>query len=175
MNEIKRILLIGGPGTGKTTLIQAIEESGHVIHPEISRQVTAQARERGIDQLFLVEPFAFSDALLEGRIQQFQQAQKGINFYDRGIPDVPAYHVYKDEEIPQRYQQACEDYRYDKVFFLPPWKDIYQTDEERYETYEQAVTIAQILTTYYNNLNYELIEVPHLPVDQRLKYLLERI
>jgi predicted ATPase len=64
---MRRIVITGGPGTGKTSLITALESKGYTCLPEISRQVTLEAREKGIDQLFLKDPMLFSYKLLEGR------------------------------------------------------------------------------------------------------------
>ena len=145
MEKTKRILIIGGPGSGKTSVLQTIEKNNFKVHHEISREVTANAQKSGIEQLFLTDPFAFSNQLLDGRIQQFKNAAPGINFYDRGIPDVPAYHVFTGDKIPEEFMKACKEYRYDQVFFLPPWEEIYESDNERYETYDQAVVLGDIL------------------------------
>ena len=144
MKKIQRILIIGGPGSGKTTLLNQIEKQGHYVHHEISREVTARAQEKGIEQLFLTDPMAFSDELLAGRIEQFKNPVPGWNFYDRGIPDVPAYHIFTKDPIPETYIAACKLYQYDQVFFLPPWKEIYQSDSERYENFDQAVALGDI-------------------------------
>jgi predicted ATPase len=50
------IVIIGGPGTGKSTIINQLTSLGHCCYPEISRQVTAEAKKLGIDQLFLENP-----------------------------------------------------------------------------------------------------------------------
>ena len=49
------ILLIGGPSSGKTTLINHLEKEGFICYPEISREVTLKAREEGIDHLFFLK------------------------------------------------------------------------------------------------------------------------
>ncbi|WP_194850423.1 AAA family ATPase [Nonlabens antarcticus] len=172
MNQVTRILLIGGPGSGKTTLINAIEKLGYTVHHEVSRDITQKAQEQGIQQLFLDDPMAFSNELLQRRIQQFQEAENSIHFYDRGIPDVPAYHKFTGDPIPQSYRDACLNHKYDQVFFLPPWKEIYQSDNERYESYDQAVEIGKILTDYYEFLGYTVNIVSKLPVEQRLESIL---
>lgn len=46
------IVLIGGPSSGKTTLINALIEKGHICYPEISRDVIKEAQKQGIEQLF---------------------------------------------------------------------------------------------------------------------------
>lgn len=175
MEHITRIVLIGGPGTGKSTIIKALEQDNHRVHHEISREVTLEAQERGIDQLFLTDPMAFSNQLLLGRIKQFNSAVKGYNFYDRGIPDVPAYHVFTGDPIPDDYVAACHEYRYDAAFILPPWKEIYESDNERYESYEQAVKISNVLMEFYSNLNYEPLEVPKGTITDRVNFILDHI
>ncbi|MPT34830.1 MAG: ATPase, partial [Flavobacterium sp.] len=88
------IVIIGGPGSGKTTLINGLTDKGYTCYPEISREVTLEARKQGIEQLFLEKPLLFSELLLEGRKKQFINATKeaaDIVFLDRGIPDVLAY------------------------------------------------------------------------------------
>ena len=70
MKKLKRILIIGGPGSGKTSVLRAIEKNGFNVHHEISREVTAKAKQQGIERLFLTDPLAFSNELLAGRILQ---------------------------------------------------------------------------------------------------------
>ncbi len=56
----KIIVIAGGPSSGKTTLINALKEKGHICYPEISRAIIKKAQEQGIDQLFLENPLLFS-------------------------------------------------------------------------------------------------------------------
>ena len=70
---LKKIVITGGPGSGKTSLIDFLEENGYQCQHEISRQVTLEAKKKGIDQLFLSDPILFSQLLLKGRLQQYQE------------------------------------------------------------------------------------------------------
>ncbi|MGB5418614.1 AAA family ATPase, partial [Algibacter sp.] len=49
----KKIVITGGPGTGKSTLVNELINRGHICLEEISRQVILDAKKQGIDQLFL--------------------------------------------------------------------------------------------------------------------------
>ena len=59
------VVLIGGPGSGKTTLIEALTDKGHTCYPEISREVRHQSREQGIEQLFLEKPLLFVELMIQ--------------------------------------------------------------------------------------------------------------
>jgi predicted ATPase len=172
------IVIIGGPGTGKTTIIDGLVENGYCCYPEISRQVTAQAQQQGIEQLFLENPLLFSELLLEGRKKQFLDAHQephNIVFLDRGIPDVLAYMHYIGDAYPAFFDQACKDHKYNSVFVLPPWQDIYVSDAERYENYEQAVLIHEHLMETYQKYGYSIIEVPKDTVENRMDFILNQL
>jgi len=176
MNK-KIILLIGGPSSGKTTLINHLETEGHICYPEISREVILKAREEGVDYLFLENPMLFSERLLEGRIKQYQNAvneEKPV-FIDRGIPDVVAYMDFIGDTYPDEFVAACDTYKYDKVFLLPPWEEIYTSDAERYESYEEASKIHNYLVDTYTKYGYELHEVPKTSVEERFQFIINHI
>ena len=176
--KTNKIIITGGPGTGKTSVIKGLEENGEECLHEISRQITLEAQKKGISQLFLKEPLLFSEMLLQGRIVQHQQAEE-MNveqvFIDRGVPDVVAYMNYFGNEYPEAFNSACKKYVYDFVFILLPWKKIYTSDNERYESFEQAVTIHGHLAETYKRSGYDPVEVPQGSVQDRTTFILDRL
>ena len=137
------------------------------------------ARKNGIEQLFLKEPLLFSKLLLEGRVNQYKKANEledDIIFFDRGIPDVHAYMNYMAEDYPPIFlEKSKENVYFKKVLIMPPWKEIYITDNERYESFEQSLAIFNHLKHTYADLGYELIEVPFGSVQERAKFVIEQI
>ncbi len=172
------IVIIGGPGSGKTSVINALIEKGYCCYEEVSRQVTLKAKTDGIDQLFLTNPILFSEKLLQGRIKQFQNAMETshkVVFLDRGIPDVLAYMKYIGYDFPDHFHLACKENIYTKIFVLPPWEKIYISDNERYENYQQAKEIHVHLINTYQEYGYDLIEVPKDSVENRVLFILDNI
>jgi len=174
----KRILIIGGPSTGKTTLIDYLKEQNYHCLDEVSREVIKKAQDAGIDQLFLEEPLRFSEMLLEARIEQFDSvadSTEAFVFIDRGIPDTVAYMDYVKQEYTSNFIDACENYRYDTVFVLPPWEAIHITDGERYENFEQAQAIQKALLKTYETYGYQVIPVPMDTVARRATFILDQL
>lgn len=176
--ETKRIVITGGPGSGKTALISNLEKKGFDVMHEISRDITLKAQKEGIAQLFLEKPILFSEKLLEGRLKQFHQAKESkapILFYDRGMPDIVAYMDFASTEYPNTFSEACLLNRYDEIFLLPPWEAIYEQDNERYESFEEAEKIFHYLKTSYENYEYDVHKVPIETVEKRVDLILKKL
>lgn len=174
----KKIVITGGPGTGKSSIIKHLEQLGHPCLHEVSREITAKAQKEGITQLFLEKPILFSEKLLEARKEQYLQASNAntpVIFFDRGLPDVVAYMDYFNTRYPKKFTSACEEFQYDRVFLLPPWGEIYKTDNERYESFEQAVLIHQFLKKAYLTYGYTPIEVPVETIENRSDFILSNL
>ena len=58
---------------------------------------------------------------------------------------------------------------------IPPWQEIYISDNKRYKNFEQDLTIHNHLERTYKELNYPIIEVPTGTIDERANFILEFI
>lgn len=126
--------------------------------------------------MFLHDPILFSSKLIEGRLKQYQQASsKTLVFFDRGLPDVVAYHHYLDTEYPDYFDKVCQQNLYDKVFVLPPWKAIHTSDEVRYESFEQAEKIHECLMKAYRYYSMSPLVVPFGTIEERILFIEQQL
>ncbi|MGC1515669.1 MAG: ATP-binding protein [Maribacter sp.] len=177
----RRIVITGGPGTGKTVLVSALEREGYHCFHEVIRTMTSKVvgshtldLEKGNPIAFVEDSKAFNDQLITARLEHYlegEHVERTFLFYDRGMPDVLAYMNYFDQAYDQNYHDLCTEHTYDEVLILPPWEAIYKQDNERMENFEQACAIHVQLSAMYRSLGYMPIEVPFGTVDERLNFV----
>jgi len=64
---------------------------------------------------------------------------------------------------------------YKKVFILPAWEDIYITDTERKQTWDEALKTEEAMRMVYSKYGYEVIEIPKIDIPGRLKFIEENL
>jgi predicted ATPase len=176
--KAKKIVFAGGPGTGKSTLIDELEKHGHQVMKEVSREIVREAREKGVEHLFISDPLAFSDKLLEKRKAQFQKAENSEHehvFIDRGIPEITAYLDHQRTDYPSYFSNANKQFIYDQIFIFPVWKDIFEQDEIRYETLHHSKEIQEHLIRTYRSIGYDLIEMPRTDTVSRIDFIMNKL
>jgi len=62
-----------------------------------------------------------------------------------------------------------------KVFILPAWEEIYQKDNERKQTWGEAVYTFDKMKQTYLEYGYEVIEVHKNSVNNRCEFILNQI
>ena len=101
---------------------------------------------------------------------------RGPVFFDRGIPDVLGYLRLLNLPIPDHMQKAAEVFRYNRtVFIAPPWREIFCQDQERKQDFDEAIRTYEAMIVVYTALDYQLVEIPRSPVEERLKFVLHSV
>ena len=174
--SIGRYIITGAPSSGKSTVVNELSNH-HVTFDEAARKVIQEQLQLNSNKVPWLNNYEFSKLVVSQQIKDHQTALNSAAFYDRGIPDVIAYlQHYKQKQHLQEFLNYANKYRYaNKVFLMPPWKDIYQKDAERKESFEEAVNINDQLIESYLVLNYEIIEVPFVNSTERVKFILDQI
>lgn len=181
----KKIVITGGPGTGKTSIIAELKNQNYHCFDEIIRSLTIEAKEENHASKhisnpigFVNNPLDFNTRLLNGRLDQFKQAafiEKPLVFFDRGIPDVLAYMSFFNQSYSEDFINICQKNRYSDIFLLPPWGAIYTVDNERFESFDEALKIHDYLEDIYKKLGYNIIEVPFGSIQERTNFIINSL
>ncbi|MEZ9563701.1 AAA family ATPase [Vibrio artabrorum] len=168
---MKPIIITGGPGAGKTTLIDALGDIGFPIFAESSRQLIEQQSQLENGILPWLDLPGFARLCLTVMSEQKDQAnQHPIAFLDRAIPDICGYLSQARLEIDEAYREASQGY-HRQVLFCRPEASIYVQDDVRPYPFEEALEIHHALVTVYQELGYQTVEVPFMSVEERVQFV----
>ncbi|MEH6305334.1 AAA family ATPase [Olivibacter sp. CPCC 100613] len=171
-------VVTGGPGSGKTSLLQELHSEGISTIMESGRHVIQEQVKKNGDALPWKNKSAFAQQMLEIDIKNFRQNIL-VNtplIFDRGIPDVLGYVKLCKMRTFSDLEESVKRFRYNPVvFILPPWQAIYQQDTERKQDFSLAVDTHRMMQHTYTLCGYQLINVPKLSVKSRADMLLQKI
>jgi predicted ATPase len=176
-NTERLFVLTGGPGSGKSTLIEALERAGYARSVEAGRGIIQDQVAIGGRALPWRDPPAFAELMLCWEMRSYNTAleQAGPVFFDRGVPDVVGYLRLLGLSVPAHVAKAAETFRYNRrVFIAPPWPKIFQQDSERKQSFDEAVRTYEAMVATYGDYGYELIELPLATVEERLRFVMEK-
>ena len=178
LHDHSRLFVVtGGPGSGKTTLIEALRREGFATSDEAGRRVIKAQMAISGRALPWIDPPLFAELMLAADMDAYEalSAVPGTVFFDRGVPDVIGYLRLVGETVPAHIIKAAELYCYNRrVFIAPPWPEIFTQDRERKQTAEEAERTYRAMVATYSELGYELVELPRASVEERLAFVLDR-
>jgi len=173
-----RYVLTGGPGSGKTSLIDALAAAGYRRSSEVGREIIQEQVAGGGRALPWVDPMRFAEAMLQRELLRYESLvpADGPIFFDRGVPDVLGYLRVSGLTPTPSMLAAAGRVRYNRrVFILPPWPEIYAQDTERKQDLDEAIRTCDAMRAVYPSLGYELIEVPPGAIAARRDFVLREI
>jgi predicted ATPase len=172
-------VITGGPGAGKTTLLQELQKRFFTCVPEVAREIIREQVALKGDALPWMNTELYLQMMFDRSLDSYKSLKNQTGafiFFDRGIPDSLTYAEIIGSGKLQSMEIAAGEYRYNQnVFFLSPWFDIYHTDEERKQNWDEAVISSALNAKMYTRLNYTLIDVPKDTPAKRADFILNRI
>lgn len=162
------VVLTGGPGGGKSTLLAALAARGYAVTTEAGRALVRAGARDG-------DPVAFAEAVLEWERASYAWAleRDGLVFFDRGMPDVAGSWLALGRAVPPHVEAAIAACPYrSPVFVAPPWREIYVNDAERTQPWEVAVATYEVMVDAYGRYGYDLVELPRVAVEERVAFVL---
>jgi predicted ATPase len=169
-------VLTGGPGGGKTTLLQALQNMGYNYVPETARAIIKKRLGAGLPPR--PAPIEFAMQMFELDTENFI-TNSGVEaplFFDRSFLDSAGLIYELNNTVFETVKPFIQANGFNtKVFITPPWREIYSTDTERDQTFEEAQQVYNKLHNWYKANGYNLVVLPEAPIDKRVNFILQHI
>ncbi|SIT77231.1 AAA family ATPase [Pontibaca methylaminivorans] len=163
-------VVTGGPGAGKTSLIEELARRGFHTIPESGRAIIQDEMRRGGSALPWADRTAFAERMLQRDLDAYRTAQTrtGPVIFDRGVPDILGYLTLCRLPVPPQLAAAAETARYNRrVFLAPYWDDIFTQDAERKQSRAEAEATCAAMRATYAALGYDIMELPRADTARR--------
>jgi predicted ATPase len=167
-------IITGGPGSGKSTLIDALAAKGFHHMPEAGRAIIRDQVAIGGTALPWADRIAFAELMLGWELRSWHEAGDlaGPVIFDRGLPDVVGYLHLCGLPVATHVERAADLFRYrPRVFIAPPWREIFVADAERKQDWAEAQATYEAMVTVYTGFGYELVTLPIAPVGERARFV----
>ncbi|MEV4508186.1 AAA family ATPase [Dactylosporangium sp. NPDC049525] len=173
---MRRYIITGAPGAGKTTIVAALRERGYAVVDEAATDVNVRLQALGSDEAWSEPGFIDAITLLQ-RERQEQPAPPAttVQVFDRspictlalarylGLPATPTL----AEEVDR---VAAEGIYQPRVFFTHLLGFITPTAVRRI-TLAQSVTFERFHEQAYRDHGFELVDVPVGTVEERVDFI----
>jgi len=166
-----KIVLTGGPGVGKTSIIEELKKRGFTVKLEIFTELFERAEKTvGLDKLFEDLPKLLHELII---LQQSLESDVGngeVIFYDRGMIDILGFAHNLNLTFSPEDKKIVESARYDGVFIIEPLpSECYVQNNIRRQSFTESLEhhaqVSQCYLNYYNqigkNAQKHLIFVPN--------------
>jgi predicted ATPase len=175
---LRRIVISGCSGGGKSTLIERLSAKGFLTVAEAGRTIVRQELATAGQALPWIDPQLFVSKLSALAVYQFRSATgtNGLIFFDRCVVEPLVYSRLQGVELSATAKQTALECRYDDpIFVVPPWKKIFAADAERRHTFGAAVAEYEALSQAFVELGYRVCVIPKMVIDDRVDFILKEL
>ncbi|MDR0342933.1 MAG: AAA family ATPase [Nocardiopsaceae bacterium] len=162
---MKRFILTGAPGSGKTSLLGVLAQQGYPVVAEAATDVIASEQAAGIAEPWRDPRFISKIAQLQAHRQQQAVAPGALaQIFDRSPVCTLALARYLGHPVPARLSAEIERIAghqvYDRrVFFIRPLGFLEPTAARRI-SYQDSLVFERVHEREYARLGFELVDVP---------------
>jgi predicted ATPase len=177
---VRRYILTGAPGAGKTVMLRELAARGYAVVPEAATDVIACAQAAGNDEL-RHRPDFIDEIIAVQRSRQEATVPPGVTvqLFDRSPICTLALARYAGWPVSRvlatEVERVLRAGVYERrVFFVRPIGFVTPTAARRI-TYEQSLRFERIHEEVYGGCGFTLLDVPPAPVPDRAAMVDRRI
>jgi len=167
-------VITGAPCSGKTAVINGLEQLGYQVVHEVARAfIDAEIQKGKSIARIKSDIFAFERHILDTKIAiEDSLPEENIIFMDRAVPDSIGYYILEGLD-PKDPITKSKQRQYKKIFFFERLK--FEKDNVRSEDDMIAARIDHLLKKSYQMLGYKIAQVPLLSVTERIDFIIDRL
>ena len=157
---VRRFVLTGAPGAGKTSIAEALRAGGHAVVAEAATDLIARGREGD----------GFVDAVLALQLRRVAAAAGPVQIFDRSPVCTLALARYLGEQPSAALLAAAAAVRsvYEPVVFLVQPLGFITPTAARRISYPDSLRFAALHEQAYREFGFTLVPVPKAPVAERV-------
>ncbi len=169
---MKRFILTGAPGAGKTSILRALAAGGYAVVPEAATDVVAS-------RLALGEAEHWADPVFIQRIAALQRQRRQapvrpgviVQVHDRSAVCTLALARYLGHPVPPILEQevawAADDGSFDRRVFFVRLLGFIEPTAVRRISYAESQAFERIHEEEYRRLGFDLVDVPAGTIAER--------
>lgn len=169
---MKRFILTGAPGAGKTAILRQLELDGFSVVEEAATDLIALAQAEGLAEVWMQPSFidSIADLQRQRQIRASRQPDE-VQFHDRSAFCTAALAAYLGHPVSGTLARELERIRADaiyqkRVFFVRNLGFIEPTEARRI-SFEEALRFERMHEDAYRNFGFEIVPVKPGSVSER--------
>lgn len=175
--EPLRLVISGGPGVGKSTVLNLLNQQGFAVIPETMGVCFYEAKQAGRLNEFFADTVRLQTLLMERQLQQeAQHDNEEIVFLDRSAYDITFYAEWFNVQMPDAFMAIAPTRPYHIVFFLEPLpEEFYQNSDLRTEPRKLSLGKHEFLRKKYEGTSLPVLSVPFDTPENRVRFILDNL
>lgn len=142
-----------------------------MVIPEVSRDIIKAEQLCNGDAIPWGNAEQYALLVLEETKKRLEQTQQTA-FVDRSLIDTIAYLEFLGKKVPKDLLEFpfLETY-YKEVFFTPSWEEIYVTDAQRPQKFEELKGLEQVMLQVYGKYGFLCKKLSKVSIQSRIKQI----